>query len=96
MQLVEAADQNSMRRQTEPPRFISACNQAGAKDTCAINRKLKTSFSPLFPQVGDKGACALAAMLISEGAQSSLPLQALELEGNMVRNVVWLHFRMKK
>lgn len=35
-------------------------------------------------RVSDKGACALAAMLISEGAQSSLPLQVLELEGNMV------------
>jgi hypothetical protein len=37
-----------------------------------------------FNSISDKGACALAAMLVSEGAQSSLPLQALELEGNMV------------
>lgn len=37
-----------------------------------------------YNRIGDKGACALAAMLISEGAQSSLPLQALELEGNLV------------
>ena len=35
-------------------------------------------------RVGDKGACALAAMLISEGLSSSVPLQCLELEGNQV------------
>lgn len=33
-------------------------------------------------QIADRGACALAAMLI--GATSSVPLQTLELEGNMV------------
>ena len=35
-------------------------------------------------RVGDKGACALAAMLISEGLSSSVPLLNLELEGNQV------------
>ena len=35
-------------------------------------------------RIGDKGACALAAMLIGEGMTSSLPLQSLELEGNQV------------
>ncbi len=35
-----------------------------------------------FNRVGDRGAGALAAMLVNEGA---LPLQALELEANMVR-----------
>ena len=36
-------------------------------------------------RIGDQGACSLAAMLISEGASSSVPLLTLELEGNQVR-----------
>jgi len=35
-------------------------------------------------RIGDKGACALATMLTSEGASSSVPLERLELEGNQV------------
>ncbi|GAX84010.1 hypothetical protein CEUSTIGMA_g11435.t1 [Chlamydomonas eustigma] len=38
-------------------------------------------------RVSDKGACSLAAMLISEGASSSVPLQCLELEGNQITDV---------
>jgi hypothetical protein len=37
-----------------------------------------------YNRISDKGACALAAMLVSEGEQSSLPLASLELEGNLV------------
>lgn len=35
-------------------------------------------------RIGDKGGCALAAMLFNEGSSSSVPLQSLELEGNQV------------
>lgn len=37
-----------------------------------------------YNRIGDKGAGALASMLISDGAHSSVPLHALELEGNLV------------
>jgi len=37
-----------------------------------------------YNRIGDRGANALAATLISEGVESTIPLQALELEGNMV------------
>ncbi|GFH10230.1 uncharacterized protein HaLaN_05506 [Haematococcus lacustris] len=36
-----------------------------------------------YNRISDKGACALAAMLVAEGEQSSLPLNSLELEGNL-------------
>lgn len=39
-------------------------------------------------RVGDKGGCALAAMLFNEGSSSSVPLQSLELEGNQVSGLV--------
>ena len=35
-------------------------------------------------RIGDRGACALAAMLLGEGSTSSVPLVSLELEGNQV------------
>lgn len=36
-------------------------------------------------KVADRGAMALAAMLVSEASASSVPLHTLELEGNQVR-----------
>ncbi len=47
-------------------------------------------------RIGDKGACALAAMLVAEGAQSSLPLQELELEANLVRIREWSAMRGRR
>ncbi|KAL6765633.1 hypothetical protein V8C86DRAFT_2455938 [Haematococcus lacustris] len=40
-----------------------------------------------YNRISDKGACALAAMLVAEGEQSSLPLNSLELEGNLITDV---------
>ena len=37
-----------------------------------------------YNKIGDKGACSLGGMLISEGSSSSVPLQSLELEANQV------------
>eukprot|EP00798_Chlamydomonas_sp_ICE-L_P031870 gene31870-7078_t len=38
-------------------------------------------------RIGDRGACALAAILIGEGANSSIPLQTLELESNKISDI---------
>lgn len=38
-----------------------------------------------YNRIRDRGAASLAAMLVSEGVESTIPLHALELEGNMVR-----------
>lgn len=37
-----------------------------------------------YNRIGDRGATALALMLVSEVVESTIPLHALELEGNMV------------